>query len=240
LLLLKLHFPSRYTYHTVRIVLALAAGLVLTIGLSTGWCWFRQRWQAQQTFSHCQIRLIALMISLSLIVTLVPAIPSLFYRFQGWVMGETPSLYRYLAAQPLGRVVSILPDANNLPAFAQQSVSMGREFALPHHPDYYQGFQQRTIDGLQLLYSPDSTLVRTLLDRYSINFLLIENTFPDPMLLQQDWLIHSSFRSSVQQIIHQLQNNQSPAILSAIPQCVVFSTDRSLLLAAPCLTEKIR
>lgn len=238
-LLLKLHFPSRYTYHTLRLGLALAAAMVITIGLAAIWQQWHQRIQTVRLSSR-QIGQAGLGITLALIVTLVPALPPLFYQFQGWVSGADPLLYDYLATQPPSLIASILPEANNLPALAQQSTLTGREFALPHHPRYYQLFQQRTIDALRLLYSSDPDEVVRLIDRYGVDFLLIEaSPSPSIELLQQDWLIHSIFQNIVQDVIDRIRQDQRPVILGMTSQCTAMSTDQFLLLEATCIKYRL-
>ncbi len=239
LLLLKLHFPSRYTYHTLRIILPIAAAIVLTTLLETSWRWLQQK----QQFSNREKGRIGAIVGLILIVMIVPAIPPLFYQFQGWVVGEAPAIYQYLLKQPEQvRIASIAPEANNIPAFANRSTLVGREFALPHHPSYYQSFQPRVIELLHGLYSTESTKLIQLIDRYRIDFLLIEQDFMQPDYLQQDWLVHSSFRAEVEEIIHRLSINELPIIAHWIRNCTVASTVTSTeslsLIDAACIKQQ--
>ena len=75
--------------------------------------------------------------------------------FQEWEVGDIPAIYTYLAAQPADTLVaSLSPAANNIPAFSQRSTWVGREFALPHHPQYYSVMRDRAAELLQAQYSP--------------------------------------------------------------------------------------
>lgn len=236
LLLLKLHFPSRYTYHTLRIVLAIAAGIVFTVLLEAGWRWLRRQ-------SQLQIReklLLGCTVCFAVVVITVPAIPQLFLQFQGWVVGDSPTLYRYLAAQtPTLRIASIALEANNLPIFAQISVLTGREFALPHHPKYYSLFQQTTVDTLKALYTQKSLELIQFIDQYDVDFLLIEHNFMDSnYLLQQDWLFHSSFQSIVLELTNQIQQGVQPIVANMSTQCTAVSTENLILLNAACIKKE--
>lgn len=241
LFLMKLHFPNRYTYHTFRIALAVAAGIVITVLLEAVW----RKWQAlrlQGSVFRARM-LLSLTIGLALVVLMVPAIPQLFVRFQGWVIGESPAVYQYLETQPKDTLTaSLAQDANNLPAFSQRSILLGREFSLPHHPQYYAQFQQRVADLLLAHYSSDLSIVTEFINRYGIDFFLIEQTAFQPDYLKQDWLIHSSFQDTVFQIIRQLEQNHAnqdnlPVLQQSLQRCAVASTETLFLLQATCITD---
>lgn len=241
LLLMRLHFPNRYTYHTFRIIMAVAAGIVLTVLLEAGW----RQWQ---TFRLQGMRfraraLFSMTIGLALIVLIVPAVPQLFVRFQGWVIGESPAIYQYLETQPKDTLIaSLASDANNLPAFSKRSTLVGREFSLPHHPQYYAQFQQRVIDLLLAHYSSEPSVVTKFVDRYGIDFFLVEQTAFQPNYLKQDWLIHSSFQDTVFQIIRQLEQsytnkNNFSVLQQSLQRCAVASTETLVLLQTTCITD---
>lgn len=239
LFLLKLHFPSRYTYHTLRIILAIAAGIVLTVLLDAGWRWLRYRRRIHPRLNLGEKALLGLTASLIGIMVLVPAIPQLFLPFQGWVVGEAPAIYEYLDTQPQDTLVaSLAPDANNLPAFTQRSTLVGREFALPHHPNYYDQFTQRAVDLIRAQYSSEIADVIKLIDRYDIDFFLLERHSLNPdYLLNQDWLIHSSFQETVLETIDQLKQGNRPALSYLIDQCSAASTERLVLVEAVCIKQ---
>ncbi len=235
LLLLKLHFPSRYTYHTLRIILSVAAGIVLTVLLEAGW-----RWLNSANLSRLRAKLLIGLISIfAAAVLIVPAVPALFLQFQGWVLGEAPAIYQYLAAEPQGQMVaSLAPAANSIPAFTGQSTLVGREFALPHHPQYYSQFIQRADDLLQAQYSKSWADIASFIERYSIDFWLIERSAFTPAYFDdQDWLIHSVLQDSVLKIVRALEQGKQPAILTAIDRCAAVSTANLVLLKTDCLRQ---
>ncbi|MEA5468298.1 hypothetical protein, partial [Spirulina sp. 06S082] len=146
LLLFRLYYPSRYTYHSWRFVLSIAAGIVLAALIEKGWNWWQQhrgRGFLPKIALGCSGLLAGVFIG-------VPLIPPLIIAFQGWVVGETPLLYTYLAQQPPQTIVaSLAPEADNIPAFAHRTTWVGREFALPHHPQYYETIADRISQLLQ-------------------------------------------------------------------------------------------
>jgi hypothetical protein len=237
LLLLKLHFPSRYMYHSWRFVLSISAGIVLTLLLDSGRRWLQRK-------ANTQLRLreslcIALVGLFAATVIVVPAVPYLFFKFQGWVVGEAPELYEYLAKQPKQTLVASLSDeANNLPAFSQRSTLVGREFALAHHPNYYRQIKQRVVDVVQAQYSPDLTVTQRVITQYGIDFFLVDRAaFNSSYLLNQDWLIYSSFQAVVMEAVNQLNQGKTPALVGLVDRCSVLSTKNLILLKAACIAE---
>jgi len=239
LLLLRLHFPSRYTYHSWRFVLPIAASIVLTMLLNSGWYWVQQKRHSKLPFRTQELGLMSCAVLLISIIIVVPAIPALFLKFQGWWIGDVPELYEFLADQPKNSLIaSLAPEADNVPAFAQRSTLVGREFSLPHHPQYYQQIQQRTTDLIRAQYSPDLLETQRLIAKYKIDFLLIETTaFTPDYLLEKDWLVHSSFQAVVKEAVAQLQQGLSPAIVPVIDQCSVWSENKMILLDANCISK---
>lgn len=238
LLLLKLHFPSRYTYHTLRFILSIAAGIVLTVWIDAGWQWFQQKRRNQQCSRIVKLKA-GIAAVIAAIVIIVPAIPALFFQFQGWVTGQETAVYQFLQTQPKQILVaSLSPEANNLPAFAQRSTLTAREFALPHHPKYYSKIQERTIDLIRLQYLADLPEVQQIIRKHQIDFLLIDRAAFTPDYLMQDWLIHSSFQAIVDQAIDRVRQGNLSAIGQLGDECGVVSSDRVMLFDAGCILNR--
>jgi hypothetical protein len=244
LFLLQLFFPNRYTYHSARFVLAIASGIVLTVLLEAGWRWLQRKRQANFQFNAREWLLIRLTAFLAAVVIIVPAIPPLFFVEQGWVIGEAPEIYRYLANQPKETLIaSLADDGTNLPAFAQRSTLVSREFALPYHPNYYNQIKQRIVDLIHIQYGSDLSESRQLMSNYGIDFLLVErNAFNPKYLSTKDWLIQSSFQSVVLEAIARLEQREQPALRQFVDSCSVVSTQTLILLETACInkTDKVR
>jgi hypothetical protein len=239
LLLLKLYFPSRYTYHSLRFVMAIAAGIVITILLNSGWQWFCKKLQDQAKFSFREkliLRFISLFIAISVIA---PAVPYVFLSLQGWRVGKSPEIYQFLANQPQDILIaSLTKETDNLPAFSQRSILVSEEFALPYHLTYYRQIEQRAIDLIHLQYSPDLAETKSLIQQYGIDFLLIEpDSFKSSYLLNKDWLVYSSFQSTVFKVINQLNQGVTPALAQLADQCLIISTEKLSLIDANCVIK---
>jgi hypothetical protein len=236
---LQLHFPNRYTYHTLRFVFAIVSSIVLTVLLDKGWRWFQQKRQTKAVFSSRQrwyLRLTGFLVG---ILILVPIVPPLIFLVQDWQVGESPTIYQYLAQQPKDALTaSLSPTVDRIPAFAQRPILVGREFALAYHPKYYQEIQDRAVSLIQAQYAPNLSMLQQVVKRYGIDFWLVDNTTFEPnYLLQQDWLVHSSFKDIVRTTARNLQRGQAPALAQVVDKCTVASAKMQKLLDAACLIK---
>ena len=226
LLFPKLYLPSRYTFYSLRVVMATAAGIVMFLAVRS--LWGRLRGVARLGTGL----LIALIIA-------VPAVPALFLPVQGWVKGDYPTLYRWLSSQPKTTLIaSLAPEADNLPAFTQRSVLVSRELALAYHPAFYAVMQQRTIDLIGAHYSADLADLQAVIRKYEIDFLVLDAQFAQPdFLTQQDWLIHSSFQAIVTDRVNLLKAGVVPALTQAIQPCTTLSDQNLSILDAACVSK---
>ncbi|PZD73165.1 hypothetical protein C1752_02244 [Acaryochloris thomasi RCC1774] len=240
LLLFKLYYPSRYTYHSLRVILALAAGIALTILLEAGWSWMQHKRQTQAPFHRREQLLITFIGLLIAIELLVPALPPVFLAMEVWIEGQAPELYTFLAQQPRDTVVATLaPESDNLGAFAQRSTLMGHEFALALHPQFHRVVQQRIAALLDAQYSSDPAVVQQIIDQYSIDFFLVEHSaFTPEYLLSQDWLVNRSDTASVTKAIQQMRTKPTSLLFpKALTPCGIRSTQDWTLLETQCLSR---
>lgn len=236
LVLLRLYFPSRYTYHSFRIILPLSAAIVLLLLLDKAWRTLQAK-REQVSFSQRDWLVMLLAGGVAVIVTFVPLFPPLILAFQNWKTAEAPALHQFLAAQSKSDLLaSLAEDAESVPAFALRSTLVGGEFAIAHHPRYYQQIQQRAIDLIQLQYSPDPQVVQQVIQRYGIDWIWIEaDAFQPNYLKQKDWLIHSSFQAVTLDAIHTLEQGQRPAIVQSMERCAAMQVQNNVLLNANCV-----
>ena len=236
LLLPKLHLPSRYTYHSWRILMAVATGIIISVLINQIFMT-----QEKKLFGAIKPKLLKqLTVTVLIIIIIFPAIPPVFINwFQNWHIGNAREIYQYLASQPKQIIVaSLASEADNLPAFTHRSVLVAREFALPYHTKYYQQFQQKTIDLIQSQYSSDLTDIQKTIAKYNLDYWLLDhNAFTNNYLKQQDWLINSSFQAITQNAIAKIQQQEEFAIAKLITQaqCLVVSTDNLFLLDTKCI-----
>ncbi|WP_193200078.1 hypothetical protein [Nostoc sp. MG11] len=223
--LLKLFFPTRYTIHTLRIVMAIAAGITLTVMLDK---FFHADQQKRRLWR------------LALTATLVVAL--LFYpNFSGrfpttdYRQSGESALYQFLQQQPKDSLIATLSDeADNIPTFAQRSILVGREYALPFHLSYYSQIRQRTIDLIHAQYSQELTAAKELISKYSVNFWLLESTaFKPEYLTEKTWL--KSFQPAFTEALSSLKRETTPALARLTKQCSILETERFTLLKADCI-----
>jgi len=238
ILLPELHLPSRYTYHTLRFILAISSGIVITIWLDAGKRWL----QSKRRFKLIEKAKLALVTFFILTAIIFPAIPSVFINwFQGWRIGTAPEIYQYLAQQPKDIIVaSLSQEVNNIPAFSQRSILMGDEFAMAYHPVYYEGVKQRTVGLLQAQYTTDLQILQSFIQQYGVDYLLIDKAaFSSAYLLDKKWLVNSSFSETTKEAIAFLESDRISVLEQFVTSCSVVSTESLNLLETSCIGNQL-
>jgi hypothetical protein len=238
LLLPKLHLPSRYTLHSFRFVIAIAAGIVLFILLESGWNWWQHKRYIRSKITRRESLGLGLIGIGAAIVIIFPIVPPVFLGiFQTWVVGTEPTIYQFLIEQPKDILIaSLASEADNLPAFAERSNFVGREYALAYHPAYYKQMEERAIAIIEAQYSSDLSVTQAIVKKYNIDFFLIEqDAFDADYLLRQEWLIRSSFKEKVIETNESLKKEVIPALKKLGDRCSVLSSKKFILVDANCL-----
>jgi hypothetical protein len=131
-------------------------------------------------------------------------------------------------------VASVSEEANFLPYFAQRSILIGREYAIPFHQGYYNQFRQRVTNLLQAQYSPNLEAVQQVIQQYGIDFWLLDQAaFTPHYLASNRWL--RQFQPGVREAQTRLEQGITPAIAQIVPRCTVLSTEHLILLDAACI-----
>lgn len=226
-LLLKLFFPTRYTVHSFRIVMAFAAGITLTVILDK----LFHAYQEKRRFGK-----------IALIVVLIGGLllyPNFSGRFPttGYKISGESAIYKFLQTQPKNSLIASLADeADNIPTFAQRSILLGREYALPFHLGYYSQIRQRTIDLVYGQYSQDLAESQKLIQKYGVNFWLLERSaFKPEYLINKTWL--KSFQPAFTEALRSLEQGNIPGLAKLMKQCSVLETDKFSLLKAECIVN---
>lgn len=230
----RLYLPSRYIEHSARIGLAIATAILLTLILD--WALNTVSQAARQSNGK---KAIALASSLLLTIALVlyPLYDRSFPR-TNYRPGRLPQLYEFFQQQPPDILIaSLASEANNLPTFSHRSVLVAREYAIPVHLGYYRQFNQRVTDLLRAQYSSDPTQVQQFIDRYGIDFWLVERSAFTPEYIAQDsWL--QQYQPEAQRAIAQLHEGTPPLVATAIDRCSVFQLGDFVVLDADCIVTK--
>lgn len=228
LLLFQLQLPSRYTQHSFRIVMALAAGIVLTLLLEAV-----LRWGAARSGTRTAIALGlggALAAALLFYPATVEGFPLSKYK-----TGEAGKLYQFLQQQPKdGLIASLSQEADNLPSFAQRPVLASREYSIPFHKGYYGQVRQRMIDFITAHYSSDMAVLQSFIQQYNVRFIVVETGAFNPIYLSEnEWLMQ--FQPATQEAIAALTQNQVPALATARRRCTTFRADPFTVIDAACI-----
>lgn len=236
-LLFRLHLPSRYTSHSLRIMMILTAGIVLVVLIDAIWHWAKQPSPLPLTIS----RIIALTTTVFLAALLL-LYPFLVDKFPltAYKIGTTPSLYQFFQEQPkTSLIASLAHEANNLPTFAQRSILIGGEYAIPYHKGYYGKFRQRTLDLIEAQYSSDSKVVGKFIQKYGVDFWLLNQAELNPDYLKKDrWL--RQYQPVTKQALKNLEQGNKLVLEKSMEACSVFETQGLVVLEADCILSGSR
>ncbi|OYD96346.1 hypothetical protein CDG76_05945 [Nostoc sp. 'Peltigera membranacea cyanobiont' 210A] len=221
----KLHWPSRYTHHTFKIVLALAAAISITLILDATFRWSRQNGR--------QILILGTITILGAGLVLYPSSLKVFPKTP-YLEGQAPTLYNFLQKQPQNIVIaSTSQEADNIPIFAQRTILVGKEYALPIHTKYYAQFRQRMIDLINAQYTDDINQIKDFIQKYHVTFWLLERSaFLPEYITKNTWL--QQYQPAAQQANANLQK-ALPVLATLINSCAVIETDNLVLLKTECI-----
>jgi len=242
IMLLKIHLPSRYTYHTLRFVLAIAFAITFTLLTEIVLNWLAKTTQFKLSNKIAIIAVTALL-TVALIFPMIPLVTNGW--LQNWRSGRENQIYQYLAEQPKDiMVASLSEEANLIPAFAGRSVLIGSEFAFSYHPSYHQEIIQRVTNLLNAQYASDPKILIGFIQKYQINYLLLDrNAFTPGYLQQKNWLIYSSWQKTTKKAITKLGLagvlRESLVLPSLISSCSVVKTARTSLIDTACILHNL-
>jgi hypothetical protein len=100
--------------------------------------------------------------------------------------------------------------------------------------------KERAIDVICAQYSSDLSLIQTIIDKYGIDFWMLEyNSFSPDYLLEQSWLIHSSFQDVVNNQIASLslKSEKTFPLTQLSDRCSVVTTEKLILLDSTCIRK---
>lgn len=232
-LAMRLYSPSRFTQHSLRLVMALAAGIVVTMMLDTCRRWLlHQGWHKLQIWQKFAAGFLGVFLTASIIV---PAIPFVLLSGHNQKVGHAPEIYEFFAQQPKDSMVaSAALEVSNIPTFSQRSIFASWEYALAYHLGYYEQIRQRTLDFMAAQYSADLSEVKQFIEKYGIDFFLIEKgTFSPGYLASNYWL--TQYQPQANDTIARLKSGSKPAIARLINRCSALETRRYVVMDADCI-----
>lgn len=248
ILLFKLHLPSRYTGHSFRVILAVSAAIVLTVILEALVSSFNGRRNIYTYIRRWFSFIFAAIISIALLFyypVFIQKFPKTVYQ-----IGKYPVLYQFFQQQPKDTLIaSLTAETNNLPTFTQRSILIGREYAIPYHLGYYNEFRQRVIDLTQAQYSDNLDDVKAFIQKYGVDFWMLECGTFSPEYIQTNSLLKQYYRSNLNQdtlvqitksIAHSLQQGNIPALSKTVENCTANKTSKFVVLNAKCIVNRVR
>lgn len=236
-LLFKLHLPSRYTEHSLRVVTALAAGIALTVIFDSIFLWAKPRRQKVKDKTLKERQRLALGL-VTLFLTALVLHPTFLKEFPktDYAVGQLPALYKFFAQQPKDILIaSLAEEVTNLPSFTKRSILVGGAgFPVPYHKGYYAEIRKRTIDLIEAQYSSDLNQVQRFIQKYGIDFWLVEHSAVAPNYLAQSRWIRQ-YQPAANNAINQLAQGTIPALFNLKERCSVFNTGNFVVLQASCI-----
>ncbi|ELS02873.1 hypothetical protein Xen7305DRAFT_00025910 [Xenococcus sp. PCC 7305] len=239
--LFKLHLPSRYTGYSFRIILVIAAGIVLTAILDVLWRELQRvtPGNAMNIWIIGKKLLVGLLgLAIAIAILFYPGLEENFPNTQ-YRTGSATALYEFFQQQPKDiMIASLVREADNLPTFSQRSVLVSGEYAIPYHMGYYRLFRQRAVDLITAQYSSDIELVREFVRQYKISFWLLESASFNPDAVHGNkWL--RQHKPVTQNVIASLRQGNIPALIAYQDRCRVFFDGNYTVIDANCILEDL-
>lgn len=232
--LFKLHLPSRYTQHSLRIVLAIAAGITLIILLEAVLETLKNS-ISKGNKSKIPLLLGVLSCVITVIILIYPSLVKTFPK-SDYAVGQSPALYEFFQQQPKDTLLaSIAEEANNIPSFSGRSILVGREYAIPYHAGYYRQFRERVLELIEAQYSQDLAPAQQLIQKYKVDFWLLDNSAFRP-----EYITANRWRRQYQVAIdasNRLQQGAVSALSRVAEQCSVFNQEGFIILPSECIVK---
>ena len=235
LVLFHLHLPSRYTHHTIRVILAFADAIFITVVLDALIKKCAQKLRTLSASIWLLVKNIIIVLTLSLLILPSFAVFPYSYRL-GYVQGKAKGLYRFFEQQPIDiRIASLSEQSDFIPIFAKRSVLTGREYSIPYHWGYYQPLRQKIIETIQAQYSDDLAVIQKFIQRYRIDFWLL-----DRAAFTQTYLLNNSWLWQFQPVSKNAANNLDKKLILAqfISDCQVYDDANFIVLESRCLLDQ--
>ncbi len=236
LLLFRLHLPSRYAMHSLRIALAVAAGISLVILLDALWRW------ARRAAPGLRLRCALVGLAAAAVFANVLAFPLLLVAAGGsfphpsYKVGQYADLYFFLRSQPTDILIASLDsEADFVPVFSQRSILVGREYAIPYQLGYYHQVSARAVELIRAQYSPRLDEMQGFIRRYEVTYLMLDRSALTSKYVELDrWIRQFEPETGV---VRAIKGGQKPALAALMRRCSAFQTGRIVLLDAECILQ---
>lgn len=222
-LFLRLYLPSRYVKTTLPLILAVAAGLGLALGLES----LAARLAPRHRDGVARVAALALGVGLAL----YPAPGAGHFH-----PDERPALTAFLRSQPSDLLVAGVPEeTDDVPSFAARSVLVAREYALPFHLGYYGELRRRTLELIEAYYAESPTPIAEFAARRGVGMFLVNREAFDPNRFQRAWNVARGERTFSPAIRAHFERQRRFALLELAERCATFDDGQVAAVPTTCL-----
>ena len=255
LLLFRLHLPSRYAHHNLKLLMAIASAIAITLWVNGLWQWARRGWGMRQA-RRSGVRTLGLisgisagLLGMALIISVAASPLWLADTFHpAYQTGRAPNVYAFFRSTPIDtKIAGIDGEINNLPSFAQRSIIFGFEYAIPYQLGYYQPLKQRGIETISTFFSTDRQQIAEFVQRYDLSFWLVQRSSFQAETIRNDKrlgeIVKSDFQDdplvkAIATAIADLEAGRVPVLSTDLDRCSVFSDADFVILDAACTSRE--
>ena len=230
LFLFKLHLPGRYSQWLWQILFAFGAGATVAAlwGMVDNW---RKRLLHKDSpgVAHA-VGIAPILVAAALII-----FPHLKQKFpdNSYVSAQPRQLYDLSRSQPKATLIATLRNAGSLiPVFAQRSVLVSAEHAIPYHKGYYDIIRRRGQDFLRAYFTGNRGELRDFIEKYHVDLIIVSRTPLGPRDAKKlHWF---------GEIADDIPSPERPALIDFIHPTKVWENDAMLVLDAHRIVQLIQ
>lgn len=235
-LLFKLHLPARYSQWVFRILIAMAAAMALAAIWEAVERWRKQLERTHQYGKARSISALFLIIALYLI-----AFPHFATEFphHSYLQAEPASLYEFLRTQPKDGVIATLrKQGSMIPVFAQRSVLVSAEHAIPYHQAYYRTIRQRGQDLVRANFTRQPKDLLSFIQRNSVDLIIVGRTPATPQYVKK--LRWFGEITPVKEIVPPARPEERPVLWTLVERSKVWEDKTIIVLDARLIAQTIQ
>lgn len=232
MLLFKLHLPGRYTHHSLRVILSIAAAITLVVFIDSLLKWVKSRSTSYQVGSIC-----ILLFTFGYLIC-YPTSLSDYPKTNYEKIGKYPELYHFFERQSKDiTIASLSLEASNIPLFSHRSILSGYEYAIPYHLGYYNRFRERTFATIEAQYTPNLDKLKQFIRKYEIDFWVLDDrAFEVNYLKENPWVGQYSDLADVKKILKRT-TKEIPALEALAQQCTSDRFGNILVVPSSCILQ---
>ncbi|MGK7909130.1 MAG: hypothetical protein AB4040_18135, partial [Synechococcus sp.] len=236
--LFTLYLPSRFTEHTLRVVMTLCAGIAIAAVVDAAMQGAARGWGKSALGRVKALLLLPIAGAFTALLLFYPALTSGF-PFPSYRVGTNPELYKFFLAQPKDTAIASLShEGSFIPTFARRSVLVDREFSIPYHTGYYRQIRQRASDLVVAQYSLAPEELQQAIAKYDIDFWLLDrNAFNVEMVQGNSWL--QQFQPAATAAAANLRSGDPVVLATLRDSCTVFESGSQIVIDANCVTQHL-